>query len=185
MNDNPTVLNKIGPTILLSNGAYFDFLDPEKPTYGIKEVAHALSHLCRFTGHCSSFYSVAQHSVLVSTIVPRKFALAGLLHDAAEAFLGDVAKPLKVLLPDYRRLEARIEAAVLRRFGVEGLDPCIKQADLILLATERRDLMPHCGTNVWTVLDGIKPMADRIIPWNSTLANAAFIQRFRELGGVS
>ena len=171
----------MSPTILTAEGTYFDFTDPAGSAFGIWSIAHALSNICRYTGHCAVHYSVAQHSVLVSYQVPAEHALAGLLHDAAEAFIGDVAKPLKRLLPDYQALEARVEAAVFARFGLPPeLPACVKHADLVLLLTEKRDLMPACANREWN-LQGVQPMERRIRPWVPEQARTAFLQRFEEL----
>lgn len=176
-----TVTRIKGPTILLQSGRYFDLEDPEGSTFDVVDIAHALSHICRFTGHCRTFYSVAQHSVLVSRVVPKEHAFAGLMHDAAEALIGDVAKPLKVLLPDYARIEQRIERAVFARFGIPPeLPDCVKQADRILLRTEQRDLMDADGHH-WQFTGNATPLPDRIFPVLPGAARRMFLERFFEV----
>lgn len=168
------------PTILTASGHYFDYTAPESATIRIESIAHALSNLCRFLGHTNEFYSVAQHSVFVSHLVPPEHALAGLLHDAAEAFVGDVVRPLKTLLPEYKALEKRIEGTVLSTFGLLGIPHCVKHADLVMLATERRDLMPdHEGE--WETLTGIEPLSELIVPLPPKEAKNAFLQRFDQI----
>jgi hypothetical protein len=173
------------PSILTSGGTYFHFLDTERSAIDIETIAHALAHICRFTGHTATFYSVAQHSVLVSRLVPPEHALTGLLHDAAEAYLGDVAAPLKMLLPDYKAIEATVEAAVLGRFGLPAtLPPNVKQADRLALAIEQRALMPMHG-DVWDC--ELHPDYDRfkaqmvIFPAPPVVARKLFMARFWEL----
>lgn len=169
------------PDIQTVSGHRFNFLTPESSEFGLEDVAHALSHICRFTGHTREFYSVAQHSVLVSRLLPRELALQGLMHDAAEAFIGDVSSPLKRMLPEYKAIERRIEAAVFARFGLpEFFDPAVKFADLVALATEKRDLMRHVPNGIdWSALPD--PAATKLDPWTSAHAKQAFIDRFWEL----
>jgi hypothetical protein len=168
-------------TILTAQGTYFDLADPRPEAVSIEAIAHALSHICRYTGHCREFYSVAQHSVLVSYAVPPKDALAGLLHDAAEAYIGDVAKPLKRLLPDYQALEQRVEAAVFTALGLPlELPASVRHADLVLLVTEKRDLMPACRNGEWHI-DGVQPLERTIFPLGPAGARIAFLDRFFDL----
>jgi 5'-deoxynucleotidase YfbR-like HD superfamily hydrolase len=168
--------------ILLHSGRYFDLLRPkDAEPISAEEIAHALSNICRFTGHTKRFYSVAQHSVLVSLIVPGEHALAGLLHDAAEALLGDVSTPLKALLPDYRDIESSLEEDIFFSFGVDfPLHPSVKAADLRMLATERRDLLPHT-TDTWPMLQGVEPLAEHINPVPPGMARDIFMERFNQI----
>lgn len=168
-------------TILTKNGSYFNFLSPYTCDIDIESIAHALSHICRFTGHTRQFYSVAQHSVMVSLIVPPELAFAGLLHDAAEAYIGDVSKPLKTILPDYAAIESNVEKAIFTYFeiGEDAYHDDVKRADMIMLLTEMRDLMPAADDR-WHI-DGIKPRAEKLVPLDAYSAKRMFLQRFNHL----
>lgn len=129
-------------TILLRNGSLFNLAEPELGPFDITDIAWGLSNMCRYMGRTSQFYSVAQHSVVVASLLPPHLQMQGLMHDAAEAFVGDVVAPLKAMLPEYQALEARVEAAVFKAFGLpDTLAPEVKHADLLLRGAEKRDFM--------------------------------------------
>jgi len=165
------------------SGRRLDFLNPDIDSICISDISHALSNECRYAGHCPGFYSVAQHSYLTSLIVPPEFYLEALLHDAAEAYCKDIPSPLKGLLPDYRAIEARIDAVIRRKFHLpEKMSSEVKRADLIMLATERRDLEIDTET-FWPMLEGI-PAADIIVfPLTHTQAERQFFNRWDQLVG--
>lgn len=187
-------------SILTNKGSYFFFDRPEEHDYLIEEIAHALSHICRFTGHTKEFYSVAQHSVLVSLLVPYEYKLEALLHDASEAYLGDVASPLKALLPQYKAIERRVEQAIARRYSLRfPLPKPVKIADGRMLVTEKRDLLTeeraimsrdefpvpvgyeptHCTSPIeWPAFE---TAAFKVEPLAPAAAKALFLQRFFEL----
>lgn len=169
------------PSILIAGGTYFDFIEPQSSKFTIYDIAHALANICRFGGHCKTFYSVAQHSVLVSYIVPKEFALAALLHDAPEAFIGDITRPLKALLPDYKEIERRVTKVVLNQFGLdEKLPDCVKHADMVMLATERRDLLTEHDEE-WYCLRDVEPDVAIVEPWAPEDARQSFIGRYYAL----
>lgn len=171
----------MNPIILTNNGTFFDFTNPEDYHYDIETISHALSHINRWTGHTRVPYNVCDHSYRVSMILSKQHALAGLLHDASEAFCGDVASPLKHLLGDsYKLIEQRVEKAIFKQFNIDyPYSEEVKKADLILLVTERRDLLTAEGGEL--IIEGIKPLKERIWPRKNREAREAFLRRYWEL----
>jgi uncharacterized protein len=172
------------PYVSTFSGNRFYPLEPRIDRVAIEDIAHGLAYQCRFNGQTQEFYSVAQHSLLVSSLVPTDLRLAALLHDAAEAYLGDMVKPLKVLLPEFAAIEDKVGAIIATAFGVDfsNYGP-IKRGDLIALATEKRDLMPHSAER-WAYLDGIAPVAQRIVTMSPGEAKRAFLAEFERLHAV-
>jgi hypothetical protein len=180
-NDNQKVKRIKGPTIRLFGGTYFDYLDPEGSEFTIEDVAHALSNICRFGGHSNFHYSVAQHSFLASHIVKPEYAYDALMHDAPEAFIGDMLKPLKIMLPDYRAVENKVEAAVFRRFGVTNpLPEAVKLADLQMLVAEQAQVM-GAQDDHWDLTFNAKAAPVLIHSWPIWYAEEQFLLRYKSL----
>jgi hypothetical protein len=165
---------------MLHSGAEFDFRNPQASPFTIEDIAHGLSMLCRYAGQCRIFYSVAEHCLLVSDMVP-EHAFAALMHDAAEAFVGDITRPLKQMLPQFKNVEHLVEEAIFLRFGVPRPMPAaVKQTDLAVLAAEQEQLMPP-DTNRWAVVAGIVPAPIHVRGLAPREAEQAFLERFAEL----
>lgn len=170
--------------ILTRSGKAFNPLRPDPALICIQDIAHALSHMCRFNGHCSDFYSVAEHSVRMSYIVPPDQALVALMHDATEAYIADICRPVKPHLDNYADIESRLWSAIRKRFFLPlDLPDDIKHADLVMLATERRDLMPPHYAE-WPCLEGVAPLPDLIKPWSPQEARVKFLSRFLRLSAI-
>lgn len=167
--------------IITHTGKWFDVLNPNPDDVDIEDIAHALANQCRFTGHIDEFYSVAQHSVLVANATPAPWKLHALLHDASEAYLSDIARPIKkhpAFGAFYLEAEERLEEAVYEHFHVNPKNghERVKQADDILLRTEVRDLMP----STFPVYPG-DTLTEEIIPWTPKRAKREFLRKYSEL----
>ncbi len=173
--------SSIARTLYVSTytGKQFFPLDSQQDQVDIEDIAHGLAYQCRFNGQTRYFYSVAQHSLIVAGLVPKRLYLAALLHDAAEAYMGDMVKPLKQLFPLFSSIETKVMATIAGRYGITDLENrAIKRADLIALAMEKRDLMPN-STEPWTSLKGITPSPARITPLSPPEAKALFLEAFK------
>lgn len=157
-------------------GRYIDVLNPDTGDIVIEDIAHGLAMICRYGGHVAAHYSVGEHSLNVAAQLRRMFgdehlALAGLLHDASEAYLGDVVRPLKHAddMATYRLVEALMEVQIARRFGVSDVmhDARIKQIDNEILPWE---------------MAMIRDSAVRVAP-DPAVVRAAFLTAFYDLGG--
>jgi len=162
-------------------GIKFDLLNPRVEDVNIDDIAHALSLSCRFGGHCKSFYSVAEHSVRVSRHLRGRNRIYGLLHDAAEAYIGDMVRPLKHSgqTGDFADVENRILLAVFEFSRIElPLPEAVKCCDNIMLSTEARDLMGN-PPEPWPNLP--EPFDEEIFPWDSRTAEEMFLQTFDDI----
>lgn len=195
-NEDQSWASNRGDWIQTFSGRAFYPLDPQPEDIVIGDIAHALSLQCRFTGHTRASYSVAQHSINVATVIELKGgspseALWGLMHDASEAYLVDVARPVKHTpeMSPYRAAEKRVMAAVCKRFDLPLQEPpIVKMSDNILLAVEAHTLMAPLRRPGWEYWDrfleqvpdgGVRIEID--VPWRTV--RQAFMATFERLGG--
>ncbi len=177
---------RIGGWIATFSGRKFYPLDPRLDEISIVDIAHHLSMQVRWTGAVHAFYSTAQHSVLVSYTCLPEDALYGLLHDAAEAYLHDINRPLKQApaLVGYRNIEDRLQLLIFARFGLVAPMPAsVKHADDLLAETERRDLLPRGLVDMDA--DPAKCAPWVIRPMCQAAAEEAFLKRFNRLTTAS
>jgi hypothetical protein len=166
------------PHIVTHTGRRINILDPVVDEIDIRDIAHALANRCRFTGHTRSFYSVAEHSIRVAGQVPRPLRLAGLLHDASHAYLGDALTPLKRTLPGYMAIECAWRSAIAARFRLpEALPSAVRLADSVLLVTEIRDLIV-AGVTGQTFRTRPVPLDEVIEPLTAEEAEDVFLRLF-------
>ena len=177
-------------------GKKFHILHPQLSEICIEDIAHALALQCRWTGHCKFHYSIAQHSYLASYITAsgisqawihdeqeRILALEKLMHDASEAYIADINRPLKhftKLGSVYLPIEETVQQAICVKFGLPlAQSPDVKVADNLMLYAEKRDIM---GDLKWTHAWGEAEAAEqKITSWSPRQAEERFLARFHQL----
>lgn len=177
---------RTGDWMLTASGRMYWPIHPMAEDVCIEDIAKGLSNICRFGGQIDAFYSVAQHSVYVSRCVPQEHALTGLMHDATEAYVGDMVSPLKksLLMVDFRMIEDLNWSAISNAFGLPYEKPaCIKTADNAVLLAERDQLLVKHPVK-WSVPGEPAPIRiERALPPKE--AYAMFMLRFNELTRVA
>lgn len=173
------------------SGIKYYLTDPHPDDVKIEDIAHALSNVCRFGGHTSVHYSVAQHSILCRRMAqqmePENYILQLhlLLHDASEAYIGDVVRPLKVSQPDYLELERRtmivIYEALNLSFPYDYEMKTIKHIDNAVLLAEARDLIAGGGKD-WDMVKG-EAWDEQIIVWPPRTNEFKFLNTYNFLLG--
>ena len=157
--------------------------DPRPEEVNIQDIGHALPMLCRYTGHCRRFYSVAEHSWHVSYLVSAQSALAGLLHDATEAYTNDISRPLKRSLPDYKVIEHLNWLAISAAFRLPEVLPAeVHEADRNMLTVEKDALLR--AEPQWETDFGRPCVPVKIFAWRPEIAEEMFLRRFYELDAL-
>lgn len=170
---------RIGDWMQTYTGRQFWPADPRVGDFDILDIAHGLSNVCRFSGQCNRFYSVAEHSYWVSTVCDPADALEGLLHDATEAYLSDLVTAVKQLVPAYKVLEKAMEEVVAKQFGLWYPWPVsVQEADLTVLMAEARDNLER-PPRAWAI--DVPPMERKVACWAPQEAKAVFLARYEEL----
>ena len=175
-----------GNVIKLRSGNYLSLVDPKPDQFTLFDISCALSKICRFGGQIRDFYSVAEHSYHCAKIakkdgLSKEIQAAALLHDASEAFMGDVVKPLKLLLPEYVKLERHMESVIAEKYGVDFSPKEIKKIDMEMLIAERRAMFPK-DSNKWTGEDEVRKINVRFRKWDHTRAESSFTWLANHLG---
>lgn len=170
---------RIGDWCQTFTGVAFYALDPRPNEIDLRDIAHALSMQCRYGGHTKHFYSVAEHCVILSRAVPSELALAALMHDAAEAYLVDVPRPIKKSLEKYYEIERNLEKVIAEKFDLAHPWPdLVMEYDTRILNDERAQLMATPPIEWHPMGD---PLNVDVIGWPPEIAERQFLVRFAEL----
>jgi hypothetical protein len=175
-------MNRKNEWIQLVTGKKFYPFNPRPEDIDIESIAHGLANMCRFNGQCLEFYSVAQHCVVCARMAKPEHKLALLLHDASEAVLSDITRPVKRHLSEYRELEKSVSDMLAEKFGVASFDfPELHEIDGRVLMTEKRDLMSP-SSEAWSVPFEAYPMSELLISaWTPPRAKELFLKMFYNL----
>lgn len=186
-----------GQWIQTHTGKMFYALDPQPEDIDLEDIAHSLSMQVRYTGHAPEAYTIAQHSVMVSKRAEelakkrgldpfycRSVARFGLMHDATEAYLVDVPRPIKPMLTNYAQIEASVMDAIAARFELGPEGPEVKQADNDTLITEAAMFFPVLKRPApWSVC-GVNYHPEGFAVWSRSVSKEEFLHRALQLGIV-
>jgi hypothetical protein len=180
------------PIIETYTGKHFHLFDASVEDIDIADITHALGLLCRYNGHTRSFYSVAEHSVMCSYLVPEEFAFDALMHDASEAYLSDIPKPFKSSIGNYQEIEAAMQSRIAEKFGFTAPEPQeVKNVDVGILWLEAQALITSKGSwwhpQIKEAFDkyiDVRKLPDGGLPlWSPVYAQLMFEHRFKQLTG--
>lgn len=181
----------LGSTIKVAAGHYVDLANPDPASIEIESIAAALSKICRFGGHSPKFYSVAEHCVHATVRacndgIQGDGAKAVLMHDAAEAYLGDMVKPLKIAIPQYGEAECRVESAIELAFGIDfgKWRDVIKRYDRAMLKAEKSTMWPE-DTEIWAGFGEAAGPPAPLCFWGPAEAEREFLSLADVMGLVS
>lgn len=168
------------------SGNKINWLDMSKSQITLTDIAKGLSRQVRFNGQTKFLYSVAQHSVYVSMHIEPELALLGLLHDASEAFMCDISAPLKSLLPDYRRMEKKLQSAIYNQFGLDDAfvnehATALREADVRMFATEVEQIIPDKVKVLYKSYLTHNPFEQKITPLLPSEAERMFLSQAHNL----
>lgn len=183
-----TAFGCVNNTIRLRSGKYLDLANPKCDQFEFSDIAGGLSKICRFGGQIERWYSVAEHSYhcamqAATDGLPVEVQRAVLLHDAAEAFVGDIVKPLKIMLPEYENIEDAIGSVIEDRFGVDFIayQETVKEIDRAMLIAERRAMFSRDNVT-WTGDDSVRKLSTQFQFWDWRVAEQMFVWRARQVG---
>lgn len=172
---------RYGNWTMTHSGKKFWPLDPRPEEIAIEDIAHALSHICRYGGHCNYFYSVAEHSVLMASKVSDRNKIWALLHDATEAYLMDLPRPIKPYLPGYAEYETKLMKCIADRYSLPPEMPDeVKDADNRIILDEMNQNMSYVPDK-YKVLE---PLGVNLQYWSPNVAKRMFMDTFDEALGI-
>ena len=172
------------PFIELYSGLPFWYDKLDENTYDINDIAHALSMQCRYNGHCNYFYSVAEHCILMFdyaqytlNITDNNILRTILMHDASEAYLSDIPRPLKQLLPDYIKVEKELENVLAKEFKlIYPFPEIVKELDNSMLKVERNHVKVWTD-NIWSS-DHLPLLPIKLKGWTPKKSEKEYLQRY-------
>jgi 5'-deoxynucleotidase YfbR-like HD superfamily hydrolase len=173
------------PSIVTYSGRKFPILRATASDIFIEDIAHALSNICRYTGHCKKLYSVAEHSVRIANMCTgNTMKLYALLHDAPEAYLSDLSTPVKEQLPRYQEIEKYLQDVIIKRYSLEcvaynGNARDVKEYDTLIRVVEVKSLFKSYPGFNFQGRDYEIKRSERIRPWSSRKAEKEYLKLFK------